>query len=454
LSAVSEGAAPTLKAVSSGPEQARDVLFSLQRPPGAAQTVGEAAVRENFINHQFMKTLCMFPGSGPSRRTAARSALRNALSTLIVLLGFQLPAWSQQYSPPPNGLVAWWRADGNGNDSAGTNNGFVANNVTFVPGLFGQAFNCPGLYPGLVSIPDNDNFRLTNSLTLSVWVNMQHNSWIVAGRANNYQIGFDFAGHSRFCINGGGGDLVLLPTNFIPFNQWTHLAETLDGSTGDMRAYINGILVAETNTSVRPAYSISPSWVYGFGIGAADDSSASFSFNGYIDEVLLYSRALSPSEIMTLASTNGACEPHAATATATVVNGFVVGINLTDGGCGYTNPPLVQIVGGGGSNATAVATVANGIVNGISVMNAGFGYTNTPQVLIASPPFLPWLNITTSQVRVTAHVMIGQTYVLQSSTDLVNWTNVGPPFTAQAEVITQVFDVDSVGRFFRLLQLP
>ena len=41
------------------------------------------------------------------------------------------------------------------------------------------------------------------------------------------------------------------------------------------------------------------------------------------------------------------CTPHPATATATVVNGVVVGVAITDGGCGYTNAPAVLIQGGG-----------------------------------------------------------------------------------------------------------
>jgi hypothetical protein len=374
------------------------------------------------------------------------------LVCLTILLGFQFSSWAQ-YNPPLNGLVSWWRADGNGNDSASTNNGTVANNVGFVPGVSGQAFSCPGLFPGIVSVPDCDAFKLTNSLTMAAWVNMQNNSWAVMCRGNNYALTFDFAGHPQFIIGIGAAAGRLTPTNVIPFNRWTHLAGTLDGSTGDMRLYVNGNLIAETNTAARPPAGIINA--DGIGIGAVFTGSDPFSFNGYIDEVLLYSRALSPSEIASVASTNGnGCVPHGATAIATLVNGFVVGINITDAGCGYTNTPLVEIVGGGGSNAVATATVNNGVVTGITVLNAGFGYTNVPDVLIVSPPFLSWLEIAISQFRVTEHVVLGQNYQLQSSSDMVNWVPAGPPFTAQTEVITQVFDAEETGRYFRLLQLP
>lgn len=70
---------------------------------------------------------------------------------------------------------------------------------------------------------------------------------------------------------------------------------------------------------------------------------------------------------------------------AVLANGFVVGVQLTSGGFGYTNVPTVLILGGGGSGATAVATVSGGIVTGIQVTSAGIGYTSTPVVRIEPP---------------------------------------------------------------------
>jgi hypothetical protein len=151
---------------------------------------------------------------------------------------------------------------------------------------------------------------------------------------------------------------------------------------------------------------------------------------------------------------SASCAPHAAKATATVVNGFVVGATMTDYGCGYTNPPIVQIQGGGGSNATATAVITNGFVSRLNITSAGCCYTNAPQILIASPPFIPWVSISVSRVKITQHVVIGRNYVLQSSGDMTNWTAVGPPFTATSETVTDEFEVELTGRFFRLQQVP
>ena len=74
-----------------------------------------------------------------------------------------------------------------------------------------------------------------------------------------------------------------------------------------------------------------------------------------------------------------------ATATATVVDGFVAGASITGGGYGYTNPPTVLIQGGGGTGATAIAVVSNGVVADIIITDAGTGYTSTPNVYIGLP---------------------------------------------------------------------
>lgn len=148
------------------------------------------------------------------------------------------------------------------------------------------------------------------------------------------------------------------------------------------------------------------------------------------------------------------CSPHAARATATIVNGFVVGVTLTDYGCGYTEAPLVLFQGGSGSGAAGTAVLLNGKVVAINVVSPGSGYTSEPRVTIASPPFVPWVSVAVSKVNVTQHVVLGRNYILESSVDLVTWIATGAQFTADSETIVTEFAVDTTGRFFRLREVP
>lgn len=68
-----------------------------------------------------------------------------------------------------------------------------------------------------------------------------------------------------------------------------------------------------------------------------------------------------------------------------VVSSKVQAVNLTNSGFGYTVAPMVSFVGGGGSGASAVAEIADGIVGVISVTDGGSGYTIPPIVTISPP---------------------------------------------------------------------
>ncbi|MCX6880864.1 MAG: hypothetical protein NTW21_44750 [Verrucomicrobia bacterium] len=75
-----------------------------------------------------------------------------------------------------------------------------------------------------------------------------------------------------------------------------------------------------------------------------------------------------------------------ATATANVVNKFVVNYKTLNGGSGYTDAPKVTITDATGSGATAVATVSGGCVTAITGTSAGSGYSDAPIVTIDPPP--------------------------------------------------------------------
>jgi uncharacterized protein YjbI with pentapeptide repeats len=75
-----------------------------------------------------------------------------------------------------------------------------------------------------------------------------------------------------------------------------------------------------------------------------------------------------------------------ATATATLVNGFITAVTIVENGFGYTEVPTVTFTDSTGSGAMAVAALSDGSVTGITVVNAGSGYSANPTVTIGSPP--------------------------------------------------------------------
>src|ERR1017187_2186900 len=76
-----------------------------------------------------------------------------------------------------------------------------------------------------------------------------------------------------------------------------------------------------------------------------------------------------------------------ATGTVTVVNGFIIGVNLVNGGAGYPAPPLVSVADPNGSNVVIAAAIsANGVVTNLAIKNAGSHYSAGAALVIAPPP--------------------------------------------------------------------
>jgi hypothetical protein len=374
------------------------------------------------------------------------------VALLICVLFGASPSAFAQYSPPTNGLVAWWPGDGNANDVVGGHNGTLGGGMGFTAGLFGQAFAGGG--GRRVYIPDDPAFALTN-FTMGVWVNVHADSWTIFVRQAEQDIAYALGGQLNgtidfFIYSATQQDSLAAP---ISYNHWHQVTASQDSGLGQMSLYMDGTLVAQKATTVIPKLQLNQALVPGIGIGN-DASTYDFPCLGDIEEAVLYSRALSAAEVALLAA--GPCTPRQATATAQLVNGFVVGATLTDSGCGYTNTPAVVIEGGGGSGATATAVVSNSVVTGITITSAGVGYTSPPTIYIYSP-----LGLQISLVKAVrpyfVDLLLGTNYQLQVSGDMLTWTNLGAPFPAtnSSMPFPQYFDVASWAKlFFRLQASP
>ena len=104
-----------------------------------------------------------------------------------------------------------------------------------------------------------------------------------------------------------------------------------------------------------------------------------------------------------------------AIATAILGGGHVVAYTVTDGGSGYTEPPAVTVVGGGGTGATAAALLDGSVVTAIYPLTTGSGYTSAPQVFISAPEVEPTILSLQMIPRVTLHGLPGDTNQIETA---------------------------------------
>ena len=149
------------------------------------------------------------------------------------------------------------------------------------------------------------------------------------------------------------------------------------------------------------------------GVGITATASASI-VNGGVRFVTITNRGGGYTSTPTVGFSSAPSGGKTATAIAEMIGGIVVcndninpkaksvqSVLITNAGFGYTTPPGVRFIGGGGSGAAATATIGDGIVGVITVTNAGSGYVN--------PPTITFSGISTVSAAATARVSAGGT---------------------------------------------
>ena len=199
-------------------------------------------------------------------------------------------------APKPTGLVAAYSFDeGSGSaagDASGTDNqGTLAGPSWTSSGRFGSALSFDGLNDR-VTVPDSSSLDLTTGMTLEAWLRPQSTkSWQTGVmKETSSNVAYGLYGTSR--SNRPSGQIGKSSTtgpSALPADQWSHVAVTYDRSA--LRLYVNGNQVSSKGLTASIPTSSSP-----LGIGGNGVFSDQF-FKGLIDEVRVYNRALSASEI-------------------------------------------------------------------------------------------------------------------------------------------------------------
>jgi hypothetical protein len=249
------------------------------------------------------------------RSVKRRTLVALVLSSLVVMaqgLGAASPCVT-----PPAGLVSWWRAEGDGTDFVGNNDGVLQGGVTFAVGEVGQAFSFNGV-DGNVQVPASATLDVGRGagLTIEAWINPAdvangHSmvEWSGGVLTSGYSAHF-WVGHPQFGAGSIFANLVDTSANFhvinsgagvVTTNVFQHVAVTYDKASGLARLFVNGIIVQETNLGTFLTQTS-----YDLYLGCRPASSL---YTGLMDEVSLYNRALGTNEIQALyaAGVSGKC---------------------------------------------------------------------------------------------------------------------------------------------------
>ena len=213
-------------------------------------------------------------------------------------------------------LVGYWKFDeGSGNiayDSSGNGyNGMLVNGPTWTSGKYGGALKFNGVNNS-VTMGNVLNMGANQPFTISVWVNAgnsTYNSWgygIVSKGGFNWQKGYSLCvrGHADsqrqnrtlFSVLGGGsnnGTELFGATNLVD-TGWHFITAIRDSDSDMIKVYVDGIL--EKTVTNQTFADCDLSNAYNFTIGNLPTYINQY-FNGTIDEVRIYNRALSTEEI-------------------------------------------------------------------------------------------------------------------------------------------------------------
>ncbi len=203
------------------------------------------------------------------------------------------------YADINEGLIGWWMLDeGTGttvadSSGAGHDGFFVDSTPEWVPGMYGKALKFDGT--DKVEILDHQDFHLTDSMSVALWMlpeAEQTNSAKLFIKQKTgqypYSLQYDDSAQGLFATVNASTRYDTGPhiPNFP--GEWAHMCFTFDGSI--LILYKDGEEVASANTSGQLQQND-----LSLSIGCRLDYDQNF--NGIIDDVRLFNRALTPEEI-------------------------------------------------------------------------------------------------------------------------------------------------------------
>jgi hypothetical protein len=237
---------------------------------------------------------------------------------------------SEACTPPPAGMIAWWRGEGTALDAIGSHDGELAGNGSYIAGRVGQAFNLNGSTKDKdsVVVPDDDDWAFgTADFSIDAWIFIGPQpsgdmtiavQTSASGSDDWWRFGITSGGRLTFTAAVNNGPPLISVSSIVDSFEtltWHHVAVTRKGTTG-WAFYHDGVLLppdVPPNVGVVVLDGPVPDldgWLH---IGGGTDF---FPFRGRLDEIEIFSRALEGNEIgrVYAAGAAGKCVPGADTA--------------------------------------------------------------------------------------------------------------------------------------------
>ena len=213
-----------------------------------------------------------------------------------------------------DGLVAFYTFNGDANDYSGKTNNGTVHNATFdndgINGTKSLRFNGSG--SSYVIVPRSSSLEPPDAMTIAFWCKgfSGPSYGTIIRKANADQSGFLI--RKQNCLLSDSPLTFLY--SYYPYNpyfqydyysafsnfngtNWTHLAVTCSFTAGVIRTYVNGTQVDSTNLAFH-LYHTGALYIGGAAVDNGVDADGGF--NGLLDEVRIYNRALSSSEVLQL----------------------------------------------------------------------------------------------------------------------------------------------------------
>ena len=189
----------------------------------------------------------------------------------------------------PDGLVAQWQLDeGKGtavHDSSSNGNDGTIHGATWVQIGNGYALQFDGVND-YVDCGDDPSLNIGGEVTLQTWIQPTDMGWagapVVGKTYREYQLLYSTRGLCWWYVNSGSNAV----GNKLPLGQWSHVTGTYDGER--RRIWINGRLAGSASSNAPAGQG--GHFIMGMRQGPY--------FQGLLDQVRVYNRALSADEIL------------------------------------------------------------------------------------------------------------------------------------------------------------